>query len=478
MPDPANYEGDRPAAPGRGPGPGGDEPLSPLERVLRLVTDVRAGEGAAVVALTASLFVLLTAYYMVKSAREPLILELKSGANVKSYAAVGQALLLIVVNLVYSAVASKIDRLLLVTGALAFFLVNLVVFAAVTGLGLRVGVPFFLWVGVFNYMSIAQIWSLAADLYTEEQGKRLFPMVGMGSAVGAVVGALVANAFFEPPFGLPPASPAVLMWLSAALLGVTVVLVRLAYRLKVERDPKPDAPEGGGPAAADPKARDEASPSKAGGFGLVAGDRYLLLLAALTLLLNWVNSSGEYIFDRTLLAAAADEAARRGVPVDSIVKPFVGGARSAFFAWVNALGIVLQAFFVSRFFKRFGVRKAIFVMPFFSLAGAFGVLAAPVLATIRTAKLAENSLDYSLQNTARQALYLPVSREAKYKAKAVIDTLCVRLGDVLTALVVFVGAKYAFGVRTFAAVNVVLVSAWLFVAFLLAREHRKRSAEA
>jgi ATP:ADP antiporter, AAA family len=464
MPEPANPEGKRPESPDPGP-------LSPLERALRLVTDVRAGEGAAVVALTTSLFVLLTAYYLVKSAREPLILDLKSGADLKAYASVGQAGLLVVVNWVYSAVASKVDRLLLVTGALAFFLVNLVIFAVVAGLDLPVGVPFFLWVGIFNYMSIAQIWSLSADIYTEEQGKRLFPMVGMGSAIGAVVGAVIANNLLEGPGGKPRFGPAVLMWISAALLAVTVVLVRVAYRLKVG----PEAPAGGAPAGRDGP---QEVPSKAGGFRLVFGDRYLLLLALLTLLLNWVNSSGEYIFDRTLLDAAKDEAAARGVPLESIRKSFVGGARSAFFAWVNALGIVLQTFFVSRFFKRFGVRKAIFVMPAVSLAGAVGVVVAPALATIRAAKLGENALDYSLQNTARQALYLPVSREAKYKAKAVIDTLCVRLGDVLTALLVFVGSKLVLGVRTFAAVNVVLVSAWFAVAFLLAREHRKRGAEA
>src|SRR5688572_9939324 len=99
MPDPANPEGERPAAPGRGPGPGGDEPLSPLERALRLVTDVRAGEGAPVVALTASLFILLTSYYLLKVAREPLVL--RSGAEYKSYAGVGQALLAILVIQVY-----------------------------------------------------------------------------------------------------------------------------------------------------------------------------------------------------------------------------------------------------------------------------------------------------------------------------------------------------------------------------------------
>jgi hypothetical protein len=70
----------------------------------------------------------------------------------------------------------------------------------------------------------------------------------------------------------------------------------------------------------------------------------------------------------------------------------------------------------------------------------YGMLAfLPILRAVRIGKILENSTDYSLQNTARQALFLPTSREAKFKAKQVIDAFCWRAGDVLQAVVVFVG---------------------------------------
>jgi AAA family ATP:ADP antiporter len=485
MPDPANPEGEPPASPGRGPGPGGDgEALSPLERVLRVVTDVRAGEGAPVVALTASLFILLTSYYLLKVAREPLVLlsgAQGKGAQIKSYAGVGQAALAILVIQVYSIYAARVDRLKLVSGALLFFLTNLVAFVLLAGAGAPIGVPFYLWVGIFNYMSIAQVWALSADIYTEEQGKRLFPMVGMGSAFGAVAGSYFAKLLLEPPFGIPPAGPTVLLSVSAGLLLACVVLLRLAYRLKIERDQKagPGEPErapAGGEAKEGEKEggeKKEGGGPKKGGFRLIAADRYLLLIALLTLLLNWVNSNGEYMLDSTLEAIAAEKARAEGVTP----KVVIGRFRADFFLGVNLLGIVLQTFVVSRFFKRFGVRKAIFVMPLFSRGRSESILCAPQLAVITAAKTAENGLDYSLQNTARRALFLPLSSEAKYKAQSAIDTFVVRFGDVLSALAVFVGSQLDLNVRHFAGLNLVLVSCWLAAAFFLARRHKERSAE-
>ena len=98
----------------------------------------------------------------------------------------------------------------------------------------------------------------------------------------------------------------------------------------------------------------------------------------------------------------------------------------------------------------------------------------PLLGVIRVAKVVENSCDYSIQNTARHALFLPTSREAKYKGKQLIDTFFWRAGDVIQAAVVLLGAQLAFGIREYAAVNVVFVILWLAVVVLLHGEHRKQ----
>src|SRR6185437_12674107 len=101
----------------------------------------------------------------------------------------------------------------------------------------------------------------------------------------------------------------------------------------------------------------------------------------------------------------------------------------------------------------------------------------PVLGIVRILKIFENGTDYSIQNTARQALFLPTSREAKYKAKEAVDTFFVRIGDVLLAGIVFVGTKLAFSISRFAAISVVLTLAWLLVTVAIYREHKRRIPE-
>src|SRR5437667_9729039 len=124
----------------------------------------------------------------------------------------------------------------------------------------------------------------------------------------------------------------------------------------------------------------------------------------------------------------------------------------------------------------FGVRVALFVLPLIAFGGYAVLASMPVLSIIRGVKIAENATDYSLQNTARQALFLPTSREAKYKAKQAIDTFFWRTGDVLSALLVFAGTQLALTPRGFAAINLGLVVIWIGILFGLAREHRKQSA--
>ncbi|HET9250510.1 MAG TPA: Npt1/Npt2 family nucleotide transporter, partial [Candidatus Eisenbacteria bacterium] len=141
-----------------------------------------------------------------------------------------------------------------------------------------------------------------------------------------------------------------------------------------------------------------------------------------------------------------------------------------YFTIVNILAAVIQAFLVSRLIRFLGVRGALLVLPVVSLMGYLSMAFIPVLGLIRGAKIAENSLDYSLQNTTRNALYLPTSREAKYKAKQANDTFFVRLGDLASAGLVFAGTTWlAFTRREFALVAVALVLVWLTIAFLLGK---------
>ena len=420
-----------------------------LARALRPFAKVAPGEVVEVTALAFTVFLLLSAYYLLKTAREPLIL-LSGGAEVKSYAAAGQALLLILFVRGYESIARRVGRQRLLTTVYVFFIGNLLVFAALAAAQVPVAVPFYLWVGVFNYASIAQFWALAADIYTPEQGKRLFAVLGIGSSVGAVAGARLAAALVH-------LGPSALMLAAAGLLVVCVSVIRWVHRRSA----------GAGPRAA----REDQRLSADSAIALLRGDRFLLLLAALTLVLNWVNANGEYLLDRTLLETLGHGHTRREAAA------LIGHFKAEYFGWVNLIGVLLQLFVVSRILGRLGVRAALFFLPAVALAGYGLLLLAPVLAAIRVTKIAENSIDYSLQNTARQALYLVANRAEKFVGKTAVDTVFVRFGDVLSSVLVWLGARLALPTKSFAVVNLALILVWLAVVVALGTEHRRRAGQ-
>src|SRR5262245_22965138 len=170
-----------------------------------------------------NVFVLLMAYYIIKPVREALILG-GAGAEIKSYAGAAQAVLFLLIVPLYSAYASRTNRIRLINGVTAFFISNLAVFYFLGRMQVPVGIAFFLWVGLFNLMLVAQFWAFANDIYTEQQGKRLFAIVGIGSSLGAILGARVAGWLFEP------IGPYSMMLIAAALLVVSMVLTTWIHR--------------------------------------------------------------------------------------------------------------------------------------------------------------------------------------------------------------------------------------------------------
>ena len=471
-----------------------------MERILRLFTDVRRGEAATALLLTANVFLILCSYSLLKVLREPLILA-GGGAELKSYSAAGQAILLLGAVPLYGALANRYPRRRLINIVTGFFLGCLTLFFVLARLGAPVGVAFFLWLGIFNVMVIAQFWSFANDVYTNDEGKRLFPIVAFGQSAGAVLGAYLAGVAIDW-FGLYPifliaAGLLVIATLftnvidtrerrrteaartvaeSTAMMPASTQEVRLesgAFRLadlQAEMEGKPAAP------APAPKKKPEPV-GKGDAFRLVFQNRYLLLIAFLILILNWVNTTGQYVLDRTVTKAAA-EAVASGMAGGRSEGEFIGKFYSSFQLLVNLVGLGAQLFLVSRILKWFGVRVAILILPAIALFG-YGALAfVPVLAVVRWVKTAENATDYSVQNTVRQVLFLPTTREQKYKAKQAIDSFFVRAGDVLSAVLVYVGTHVlVLQTQQFAAVNMVLVVIWLVLAVWIGREYVKVAAQ-
>src|SRR5215468_7016847 len=168
-----------------------------LDRALSMFADVRAGEGTTAMLMLVNIFLLLICYSVIKTVREPLIL-LGGGAEVRSYAAAGQALLLMGFVPLYSWFASRVNRARLLVGVTLFFVVCVELFAAAVAARVPyVGVAFFIWVGIFNMSLVAQFWSFANDIYSKEAGDRLFPIIVIGMTAGAPVGSFAAAQLFH-----------------------------------------------------------------------------------------------------------------------------------------------------------------------------------------------------------------------------------------------------------------------------------------
>jgi len=156
----------------------------------------------------------------------------------------------------------------------------------------------------------------------------------------------------------------------------------------------------------------------------------------------------------------------------------IGSIYSRFFSAVNLAGFLMQMFVVSRVFKFLGIGKSLFIHPIVALLGYLMMLRAPSVNFMAYFKVADNSLDYSLGNTTKQALWLPTSGDAKYKAKQAVDSFFVRAGDVLQAGLVFIGERLALTVPAFAGINVVLSGVWLVIVALLNQQLRRKSPDA
>jgi len=455
---------------------------SALERTLGVVTEVKAGEGITALLLTLNVFLLLTAYYVIKPVREGLILAMKSGAEYKSYLSAAIAVALLFAVPAYARVASRLPKNKLVVGVTLFFASHLAVFWVLSKIPAaehNLGLFFYVWVGIFNMMVVAQFWAFANDLYTQEQGKRLFALVGIGASVGAALGAYVTS-FLKDTLGLGIYE---LLLVSGLLLVGCALLTQMAHvreRATAERgagEPTGAATPG---TAADVKA--ERSRGDEGAFGLVFRHKYLVFIALFSLVFSFVNTNGEYILSVLVKAKAQEAAHAAGIVGEAALRKFTKDYGTTFygdfFLWVNVLGVALQTFAVSRIVKLGGLRVAFFILPVISLFDSLALLTLPAvlamnqLAVLRPAKIVENATDYSINNTVRNMLWLPTSTEMKYKAKQAVDTFFVRMGDVASAALVFAGGdRLHWPVRNFAIVNAGLVAVWLVLARSIVREN-------
>jgi AAA family ATP:ADP antiporter len=463
---------------------------SPLERFLGLFTEVRAGEGPITLIMALNVFLLLTSYYLIKPVRDALILS-SGGAEAKSYLAAAMAFVLFFLVGAYAKLVNRNERTRLITLVTGAFIACLVVFWALSRMNVPyLGYVFFVWVGIFSVMVVAQFWSYANDVYNNDSGKRLFPLVAFGGSFGAFAGSYVAD------WLLQFISLYEMMLVAGAVLVLCVVLTNVISR-KVWGKPVMEARQRELSAKAKREESAGPKPKESLGFDMLFKYRYIGLIAVIVLLLNLVNTTGEYIMG-SLVEGYGEETAEQvienavssgttasigdqdfGDPADEQTREdiegnLIGRFYARFFLWVNLLGMFLQLFVVGRLIKFGGIKAGLLWLPIIALGTYTLIFFAPILRYARIGKMAENASDYSINKTTLQMLFLPTTHEIKYKAKQVTDSFMQRAGDVGSALLVFLGtAVFTFGTRGFAAVNLVIILVWFVVVIMIVREHKE-----
>jgi len=449
-----------------------DTPSS-LERFLCLFTEVRPGEGATAVLMFLNVFLLLCAYYFVKPLREGWLSVTDvmgfSPKELKANSAVAQGLVLLPIVVLYGRLSDRVNRSTLITGATLFCMFNLALFFLWRPGGEfdvfpGIGFVFYIWVSIFGLFVLAQFWAFAADIYTDERGRRLMPMIAIGATGGAAFGSSVVTPMVKgAEFGAD-----VLLLAALVPLAASIVLTRMV-----------DFREGGQQKKAPPEPSvTKPTERPRGGFAMIATSRFLLAAAAITLLLNWVNTNGENVLYGFIVETLQEEVAEKGLSDPSAIETFMKDGSTAFygnfFTWVNGIALLLQALVTSRLLKYGGFGVILLMLPLISLLSYATAALFPILIVFKMMKVAENSTDYSINNTARNVLWLPTTSEMKFKCKPAIDTFFVRLGDALSAATIWFGTNIiGLSNQGYFAFNVALVFVWLAAAGVLIREHRK-----
>ncbi len=450
-------------------------PRSLGERCLGLFTEVRAGEGTTALLMLSNTFILLCVYYFIKPLREGWIatsdISGLTKVEVKAYSSFAQSLCLVFMMGWYGRLASRWSRVTLITRSTLFCISNLVVFWLLQPGFLFadlpvVGIVFYVWVGITGVFVMAQVWTFCADIYTDERGRRILPLVAVGATAGAVAGSRFVSYFVGS--GLIEAG-------NLLLLATLPLLVSIGLTIIVDRR------EGGtGQPATQSAQSSQGVVSILGGTRFVAASRFLLAAALVTLLTNWVNTNGENLLFRVVQETLAGQAAARGLHDPLATAEFTRDGTTVFygdfFFWVNTIALLLQAFVASRLLKYGGFATIALMLPVIAMLSYAAMALVPILAVVKVMKISENATDYSINNTARHVLWLPVNSEMKYRGKPVIDTLFVRLGDGLAAGTVLAAVHvFAMSIQTFLLFNLLLTGCWFALTLMMIGEHRKAS---
>ncbi len=413
-------------------------------------------------------FFVLASYYILRPIRDEVAVF--SGVRTLPFLFTGTLILMLVAHPPFAALVSKLPRKRFVSITYRFFAANLLVFFALLkwapdSANIWIGRGFFWWVSVFNLFVVSIFWAFMADVFRNEQGKRMFGFMAMGGTLGAIVGAATTASLVEL------IGPVYLILISVVLLEFAVWCVHALSRrsatagrsspeesgIRVGGLPETEPGRGYTAAAAEPSAEEPIGGGVLAGIIRVFRSPYLLGICAYMLLYTIIATF--LYFQQT--AIVEETITDRAV-------------RTAFFAKidlaVNVLAIFTQAFLTGRFIKWLGVAVTLAILPAICVLGFTGLGLWPFLGVLVVFQTLRRAGNYAVARPTREVLYTVVTREEKYKAKNFIDTFVYRGGDQVGAW--FYGGMLWLGVgmSALAFLAVPLCGVWLAVGYWLGRQ--------
>lgn len=407
------------------------------------------------------LFSVFSAYYVIRPIRDEA--GVAGGVERLSWLFTGTLAAMIAINPPFAALVARLPRVRFIAITYRFFILNLLVFFALlqttTGeANIWVGRAFFIWTSVFNLFVVSVFWAFMVDLFTNEQGKRLFGFIAAAATVGGIVGSTLTSSLVHS-LGAPR-----LLLVSAALLELGVFATRRLGTVAPALYTPAARSEVDGARPAGPEASE---PSPIGGSVLAGLQNALrspyLLNICLYMLLYTVLSTFLYfqqaaIVDRTFASRAA---------------------RTAFFArvdlLVNALTLGAQVFFTGRLMKRAGVTTTLAFVPALTAVGFLLLGLAPTVGIVVGFTVLRRASNFAFARPSREVLFTVVSREDKYKTKSLIDTVVYRLGDQVGAWASSLVAMAGSGAGAIAWAAVPIALTWMGNAWWLGRRQEQRA---
>jgi ATP:ADP antiporter, AAA family len=417
-----------------------------LPRLLQRLIDVRPAEVRTLAWSWLYFFSVLFSYYILRPIRDEM--GVAGGVEHLQWLFTGTLAAMIAVNPAFAALVARLPRVRFIAVTYRFFLVNLLLFAALlylatTEQNIWIGRAFFIWTSVYNLFVVSIFWALMVDVFDSEQGKRLFGCIAAGATVGGIFGSTVTAALARQ------VSPVFLLLISAALLEAAVFCMRRLSRLT-------DALRRG-PAGA--REQTVIGGSIFAGLKHTVGSPYLANVGVYILLFT-VTSTFLYFQQAEIVR---DSFADRG-------------ARTAFFAKVdlvvNLLTLGAQLFLTGRVLRWIGVALTLSMLPLLSGLGFTALALTPTLAVLVVYQVVRRAGNFAFARPSREVLYTVVPREDKYKAKSFIDTVVYRLGDQMGAWSYAGLGVLGLGLTGISLVAVPLSLAWLVNGLWLGRKQK------